>query len=103
MADSKATPAAQPAATPPAQAPAEQPAATVAPQQYAAGTGWEVGQTAPADQFRSTDDHGAVYGPVTDTHPGGRARLIVAKGATVTAGVRAELDAAKADDETPKD
>lgn len=83
----KAAPA--PAATPPQ--------AAVAPQQYAAGTGWEAGQIAPADQYRATDDHGVPVGPVTETHPGGRARLIVTKGATVTNGVRAELDAAQAD------
>ena len=76
----------------------EQPAAAVVqPQQYDAGTGWEVGQTAPEDAFRALDasGSGAPTGPVVHSHPGGYARLIVAKGGTVTEGVRRELDAAE--------
>lgn len=82
--------------TPPP-APEETPAATVAPQQYAAGTGWQVGDTAPTDAFRALDDHGNPTGPVSEAHPGGYARLIVAAGATITDGVRRELDAADAE------
>lgn len=76
------------------------PAATVRPQEYAAGTGWEVGQTAPEDAYRALDANGtgAPTGPVVSSHPGGFARLIVAKGAVVTDGVRRELDAAKSDE-----
>lgn len=75
--------------------------AVVRTQEYAAGTGWEVGQRAPEDAFRVLDDQGAgsVTGPVVHTHPGGHARQIVAKGGLVTAGVRRELDAAKQDGE----
>ncbi|MEU7154109.1 hypothetical protein AB0B15_39770 [Streptomyces sp. NPDC045456] len=76
--------------------PDEQPtsAAAVRTQEYAAGVGYEVGQTAPDDAYRSLDDHSAPTGPVVHTHPGGHARLIVAKGAVVTEGARRELDAA---------
>ncbi|GGS81979.1 hypothetical protein [Streptomyces griseoviridis] len=82
----------------PAPATPEQPApATVRTREYAAGTGWEVGQTAPADAYRALSDQGTgqVTGPVLDHHPGGYARLIVQKGAVVTEGVRRELDAAE--------
>lgn len=76
----------------------DKPAATVRTQEYAAGTGWEVGQTAPEDAFRALDGDGysTVVGPVVHEHPGGYARQIVAKGGLVTAGVRRELDAADA-------
>ncbi|MCX4601209.1 hypothetical protein OG402_11990 [Streptomyces anulatus] len=75
------------------------PAATVRPQEYSAGTGWEVGQTAPEDAFRALDVSGSgePTGPVVNTHPGGYARQIVTKGALVTAGVRRELDEAEQD------
>lgn len=74
-------------------------AATVRPQEYAAGTGWEVGQVAPEDAFRALDGDGysTVVGPVVHEHPGGYARQIVAKGGLITAGVRRELDAAEAE------
>ncbi|WIC88816.1 hypothetical protein SEA_ONIONKNIGHT_9 [Streptomyces phage OnionKnight] len=78
----------------------EQPnAAVVRTQEYAAGEGWQVGQQAPADAYRALSDQGSgqVTGPVLDHHPGGYARLIVKKGATVTAGVRRELDDAEAE------
>ncbi len=76
----------------------EQPnAAVVRTQEYAAGQGWAVGQTAPQDAYRALDSAGTgePTGPVVHSHPGGYARLIVAKGAVVTDGVRRELDAAK--------
>ncbi|MFD8710400.1 hypothetical protein ACFV07_07985 [Streptomyces anulatus] len=75
------------------------PAATVRPQEYSAGTGWEVGQTAPEDAFRALDNAGTggPTGPVVHKHPGGYARQIVTKGALITAGVRRELDAADQD------
>ena len=74
--------------------------AAVRTQEYAAGEGWEVGQTAPSDAFRALDENGtgAPTGPVVHTHPGGYARQIVAKGGTVTEGVKRELDAAEQDD-----
>lgn len=76
------------------------PAATVRPQEYDAGTGWDVGQLAPEDAFRALDtaDFATPVGPVVHEHPGGYARQIVAKGGTVTAGVRRELDAAESDE-----
>ncbi|MFH9368074.1 hypothetical protein ACH4K8_20630 [Streptomyces anulatus] len=72
-------------------------AATVRPQEYSAGTGWEAGQTAPEDAFRALDVSGSgePTGPVVNTHPGGYARQIVTKGALITAGVRRELDEAE--------
>lgn len=72
-------------------------AAVIRTQEYAAGTGWEVGQTAPSDAYRALDDNGtgAPVGPVVHEHPGGYARQIVAKGALVTDGVKRELDAAE--------
>ncbi|MGY4903312.1 hypothetical protein OHB49_28855 [Streptomyces sp. NBC_01717] len=78
----------------------EAPAATVRTQEYAAGTGWDVGQTAPEDAFRALDGdgHSTVVGPVVHTHPGGHARQIVAKGGLVTEGVKRELDAAESDE-----
>lgn len=75
------------------------PAATVRTQEYDAGVGWDVGQTAPEDAYRALDaaGTGSPTGPVVSSHPGGYARLIVAKGALVTDGVKRELDAAEAD------
>ncbi|MEV6313367.1 hypothetical protein AB0M10_32860 [Streptomyces sp. NPDC051840] len=75
------------------------PAATVRPQEYGAGTGWDVGQNAPQDAYRALGGEGMTTptGPVVHEHPGGYARLIVAKGGTVTAGVKRDLDAAEAD------
>jgi hypothetical protein len=72
-------------------------AAVVRTQEYAAGEGWEVGQTAPADAFRALDSAGTgePTGPVVHEHPGGYARQIVAKGGLVTEGVKRELDAAE--------
>ncbi|WP_406735356.1 hypothetical protein OG508_28085 [Streptomyces sp. NBC_01108] len=77
----------------------EQPQATVRTQEYAAGTGWQVGQVAPEDAFRALDaaGTGAPVGPVVSAHPGGYARQIVTKGALVTEDVRRELDAAEAE------
>ncbi|MGW9299419.1 hypothetical protein ACWHA3_01150 [Streptomyces cyaneofuscatus] len=76
------------------------PAATVRTQEYAAGTGWNVGQTAPDDAFRALDaaGTGGPTGPVVHEHPGGYARQIVAKGGLVTDGVKRELDAAESDE-----
>lgn len=78
----------------------DKPAAAVRPQEYDAGTGWDVGQQAPEDAFRALDGEGynTPVGPVVHTHPGGHARLIVAKGGLVTAGVRRELDDAESDE-----
>src|SRR3954451_24407662 len=78
------------------------PAATVRTQEYAAGQGWEVGQTAPADAFRALDSAGSgePTGPVVHEHPGGYARQIVAKGGVVTDGVKRELDAAEQSDDS---
>jgi hypothetical protein len=73
--------------------------AVVRTQEYAAGEGWGVGQTAPSDAFRALDAAGTgePTGPVVHTHPGGYARQIVAKGQVVTEGVKRELDAAEAE------
>jgi hypothetical protein len=75
------------------------PAATVRTQEYSAGTGWDVGQTAPEDAYRALDAAGSgePTGPVVNKHPGGYARQIVTKGALVTEGVKRELDAAETD------
>ncbi|MFJ6319702.1 hypothetical protein ACIQJW_26830 [Streptomyces californicus] len=75
------------------------PAATVRTQEYDAGVGWEIGQTAPEDAFRALDDAGTggVTGPVVHTHPGGYARQITVKGQVISAGARRELDAAEAE------
>lgn len=83
----------------PEQTPEQPNPAVVRTQEYAAGEGWEVGQTAPSDAFRALDENGtgAPTGPVVHSHPGGYARQIVAKGATVTEGVKRELDAAEAE------
>jgi hypothetical protein len=42
--------------------------AAVRPRQYAAGTGWDVGQSAPSDAYRSLDDASAPVGPVVYDH-----------------------------------
>ncbi|WP_330349270.1 hypothetical protein [Streptomyces sp. NBC_00582] len=79
----------------------EQPnAAVVSTRQYAGGEGWAVGQQAPADVFRALDSAGSgeQVGPALHEHPGGYARLIVAKGGLITEGVKKELDAAEADE-----
>lgn len=79
----------------------EQPnAAVIRTQEYSAGEGWDVGQTAPSDAFRALDAAGTgePTGPVVHSHPGGYARQIVAKGQLVTEGVRRELDAANETD-----
>jgi hypothetical protein len=83
--------------------PQEQPnPAVVRTQEYAAGTGWDIGQTAPEAAYRQLGGEGMTtpVGPVVNKHPGGHARLIVAKGGLVTAGVKRELDAAKAEQST---
>ncbi|MEU0370635.1 hypothetical protein ABZ070_10280 [Streptomyces sp. NPDC006283] len=80
--------------------PEEQPnAAVVRTQEYAAGEGWDIGQTAPQDAFRALGGEGmsTPVGPVVNKHPGGFARQIVSKGGLVTAGVKRELDAAEAE------
>lgn len=76
------------------------PAEKVRPQEYAAGEGWDVGQTAPEDAYRALDESGsgAPVGPVVHSHPGGYARQIVAKGGLVTEGVARELAAADNDE-----
>ncbi|GAA2112466.1 hypothetical protein GCM10009759_55200 [Kitasatospora saccharophila] len=70
--------------------------AAVRPREYAAGTGWDVGQSAPDDAYRALDPDGtgAPVGPVVHTHPGGYAVQIVAKGALVTESVARALAAA---------
>lgn len=83
----------------PDQAP-EQPNPAVMPtREYAAGEGWQIGQTAPADAFRALGGEGMTtsVGPVVNSHPGGYARQIVVKGGLVTESVRRELDAAEAE------
>lgn len=103
MAAAKSTPAPKPTE----ETPEETNAAVVAPREYAAGYGWDVGQKAPTDAFRALDtgDLATPAGPVVYEHPGGYARQIVAKGGLVTEGVKRELDAAdKADaDEASND
>ena len=76
--------------------------AAVRTQEYAAGQGWEVGQTAPEDAFRALDAAGTgePTGPVVHEHPGGYARQIVAQDGLVTEGVKRELDAAEQSDES---
>jgi hypothetical protein len=78
---------------------AEEPQATVRTQEYAAGTGWQVGETAPEDAFRALDtkDFATPVGAVVHEHPGGYARQIVAKGGLITEGVRRDLDAAESE------
>lgn len=73
--------------------------AAVRTQEYAAGTGWNVGQTAPEAAYRALGGEGMTtpVGPIANKHPGGFARLIVAKGGLITAGVKRDLDAAEAD------
>ncbi|WP_405554333.1 hypothetical protein [Streptomyces sp. NBC_01171] len=85
----------------PTSAPEQPPAAAVRTQEYSAGTGWEVGQTAPSDAFRALDaaGTGSPTGPVVHEHPGGYARQIVAKGGQITEGVRRELDDAERENE----
>lgn len=77
-------------------------AAIVQPQEYAAGVGWEVGQTAPSDAFRALDGEGynTPSGPVVYSHPGGHARQIVARGGLITEGVARELAAGAADEQS---
>ena len=79
---------------------ARKPNEKVRPQEYAAGEGWDVGNTAPSNAYRALDRSGGgvLTGPVVYAHPGGHARLIVAKGGLVTDGVKRELDAAEGDD-----
>ncbi|MGW2210122.1 hypothetical protein [Streptomyces sp. NPDC001781] len=91
----------KPDETPETLAPEQPPVAAVRTQEYSAGTGWEVGQTAPSDAYRALDaaGTGSPTGPVVHTHPGGYARQIVAKGAQITEGVRRELDDAERDTE----
>lgn len=69
----------------------------IQPQEYAAGEGWDVGNTAPSDAYRALDGDGynTPVGPVVYSHPGGFARQIVVKGGLITEGVKAELDAAE--------
>lgn len=85
----------------------EQPSEKISTREYAAGEGWSVGNKAPADAFRALDASGTgePTGPIVHEHPGGYARLVVAKGQVVTEGVKKELDAAKnaAKDEQPSD
>lgn len=86
----------KPAADEAAETPDEQPnAAVVSTRQYSGGAGWEVGQAAPDDAYRALggEDHATPVGPVVHAHPGGYARLIAAKGATITEGVKRDLDA----------
>ncbi|WP_330236153.1 hypothetical protein [Streptomyces sp. NBC_00566] len=91
----------KPDETPAAPTPEQPPVAAVRTQEYSAGTGWEVGQTAPDDAFRALDAAGTgePTGPVVHKHPGGYARQIVAKGALITEGVRRELDDAERENE----
>jgi hypothetical protein len=76
-----------------------EPQATVRTQEYGAGVGWDIGQTAPDNAYRTLDaaGTGGPTGPVVHTHPGGYARQIVAKGGLITEGVKRELDTADAE------
>jgi hypothetical protein len=68
------------------------PPATVAQRQYAPGTGWELGQLAPADRFVELDPQGNITGKATTSAPKGKAAVQVAiKGAPVTAETRRAL------------
>ncbi|MGL5909812.1 MAG: hypothetical protein ACRCZP_07415 [Phycicoccus sp.] len=68
------------------------PAATVRTQQYDAGTGWEVGQRAPADRYVSVGPDGLPTGKPSETpEPGEYASQVVVKGDVVTPLVRARL------------
>jgi len=67
---------------------------------FTAADGWKEGAPATADAFRALgEDNQTPDGPVVDTHPGRYARLIVAKGQTVTADILAELRSAPAPDD----
>jgi hypothetical protein len=78
----------------------EQPQATVRPQQYSGGEGWELGQTAPEDRFRQIDDDGQFIGEATtSTKGGGRWVQVVTKGSPITRDVLRGL--AQADNEQP--
>jgi hypothetical protein len=64
---------------------------------FTAADGWKEGEPAPADAFRALSaDRVTPDGPVVDTHPGGYARQIAAKGQTVTAEMLTELRSARA-------
>lgn len=73
----------------------------MAARRFTAADGWKEGEPAPADAFRALgEDRQTLDGPVVDTHPGGYARQIVARGQTVTAEVLAELRSAPAADDS---
>jgi hypothetical protein len=64
---------------------------------FVAADGWKEGDPAPRDVFRSLgDDRATPVGPVLDTHPGGYARRVAARGETVTSEMLAELRGAPA-------
>lgn len=64
---------------------------------FTAAEGWKEGEPAPADVFRALgDDNRTPVGPVVETRPGRYARLVVAKGQTVTADTLTELRSAPA-------
>jgi hypothetical protein len=69
----------------------------MAARRFTAAEGWKEGEPAPSDAFRALgEDRQTPDGPVVDTHPGGYARQIAAKGQTVTAEMLAELRSAPA-------
>jgi hypothetical protein len=77
-------------AAPPAEAPT--PPAAVRQQQYDAGTGWELGQSAPEDRYVEVGPDGADVGKPSKEAPAGKyARQVSVKGAPVTADQRAAL------------
>jgi hypothetical protein len=69
----------------------------MAGRRFTAADGWKEGDPAPADAFRALgDDRATPVGPVLETHPGGYARRVVARGETVTSEMLAELRGAPA-------
>lgn len=87
----KATAAApKPANTPAPEVPT--PPAAVRQQEYAAGTGWELGQLAPEDRYVEVGPQGEDVGKPSKTAPAGKyARQVSIKGAPVDAAQRAAL------------
>lgn len=71
------------------------PPATIAPREYAPGTGWREGDIAPSDAYRRLDSRGCTTGPVVYENPGGRAIRIAVKGMRVGEAVRREFDRAE--------
>lgn len=67
-------------------------AAKVQPQQYAAGTGYDVGDIAPTTLYCGIGTDGAPVGPVSETQPGGHGMVVCAAGQPVGSDARRLLD-----------